>query len=124
MARLIHFLFQAPGSPALVLHSPHAECGRAATVLHRVPQPEARELQGEQVKPLPELIVETVAPYFGPGALDITRVCHKHGWASRKVPVESGVDAPTCELCDVERLYIDGFARYLDLVAKRDAGLL
>lgn len=91
--------------------------------LRRAPEPHVLSTQREPVKPLPELLVESAA-FYGTGALDLTRICHTHGWASRTVPVESGVHAPTCELCDVERLFVDGFARYADLVAKRAAGVL
>lgn len=80
------------------------------------------------VKLLPDLLVEDAGSIYDKGqqvrALDITRICTIHQWASLRVPLESGVEPPACELCRAELLAIEGYARYRDLLANREAGLI
>lgn len=76
------------------------------------------------ISPLPDLLVEDAGSIYDGYALDITRICHVHQWASLRVPVEKGIDPPRCELCLAETLAVEGRARYADLVAKREAGVI
>lgn len=78
---------------------------------------------GELQPQLPELLVESAGHLYQNG-LDVTRICHGHHWASLPCPVISGLTPPVCDLCEAERLLIDGHARYRDLVDKRRLGLV
>lgn len=124
MSRHLHLFFQQPGSPSFVLHSPHADRGSDSAVLDRTPEAEPRELQVEDNQTLPDLLVESAGKYFEDRSLDVTRICHRHKWASLPIPVISGMNPPCCDLCEAERLAMDGRSRYRDVVARRAAGEL
>lgn len=124
MTRPPHLVFKEPGSPSFVLHSPHADRGSQAAVLDRTPETEPRELQVDDNQALPDLLVESAGKYFEDSSLDVTRICHRHKWASLPIPVISGMNPPCCDLCEAERLAVDGRSRYRDVVAKRAAGVL
>lgn len=69
----------------------------------------------QQFDPEPIALDEIVAEHGRDGA-DYTRVCNRHGWASRAVVSSSLAERAQCPFCDAER--DGGRERYRELTAR------